>query len=453
MNLLRKTALALGFALSGISVAQAAPLTSSSEKTILFVTESVTQGGSVNISAETGPLTTSELGFSIRKLGSQAAPGASPAALPAIVLSGSYGTSTGLPTRGQVLDLANNRIKMSFPSLKASLSEYMARYGISSGWFNFKQEVRIDVNGAAETWTIYWDYFADQKGRGAYADARLISPDPKALYVIYTPKAVDKDLPAGWAYAGAGTIKYQLRDVIKFQPVTEFVTVDVGGAFDTVQGDTEVHDAGIRCLMDNANSGCPTTSTDVKRLMDQTGAILTVVDYIRRVEPVWEEQPDGSVTPKMSAEITKRELIYAGCTNPTYRNVGNFGYTLSATLGRYLATSSGSPRVVNYTQIQEYHGTYLSPTVEYDWSLKVPRRQSSKLNPIAIDPVKGNALMNTSDIPGLIGTSPISIVGDPTPTLGTFKSGLYHYGGWADDHYIEYKAICGLDGVEIDTSF
>jgi hypothetical protein len=448
MKILLKSLVTLLFAVSGVTGAVAAPLTSSSEKNVLFITETVTASGAVNVSAKVGPLTTSEVGFGIDRLGSTAATGAVPAAMPAILFSAGYPTTTGRPTRGDVLDFANTQIRNNFSFLQQSMAAYLTSNGISSGWFNFKEEVLIDVNGVAETWTIHWDYFSDQNGRGAFADARLASPDPKTLYVVYTPKAVDKDLPAGWAYtSGAGTFKYQLRNM-NFQPVTDWITVDVNGLYDTAQTETEYLDAGVSCLMDNANPGCTVGAVDVKRLLDATGAVLAVVDYVRRVEPVWQDMPDGTRIPVMGTSVDTRELTWNGCTTPTYRNAGSFGYTLSSSLGRYLASSSGSPRVVQFQQIQEYRDQYLSPTQNYDFSVIIPKTQVSTLGNLAIDPVKGPGvqMLASADIPGLTYFAPLNVVGSPVKNYGTFTSYPYAYGGGAQQFKVSLSLRCGASG-------
>lgn len=431
---------------------QAAPLTVSSEKTVLFVSETVTAGGVVNVSAKSGPLTTSERGFGIDRLGSNGAVGVSPASLPAINLSGSFGTPTGRPTRGMVLDLANAKLKSSFPSMQSGLATYMKKYGMSSGWFNYKQEVQVDAGGFLETWTIYWDFFADQNGRGAYADAKLVPPDPKVLYVTYTPLKVDADLPQTWSYPDAGTVKYQLRDM-QFQPLTDWVTVNTGGAYDSVQTEVENVDGGVTCLMDATNPGCTNGGIDVNRLLDSTGAVLAVVDYVRRVEPVWENQPDGTKTPKMSSKIDSREVTYNGCLETVFRNRGSYGYTLATNMGRYLAVSSGSPRVVGFQEVNEYVGTYLSPTQDYDYSLKIKRSDIPNLGPYAIDPVKSDKLMLVANIPGLISVAPVTIMNVPQTIVGSATGGIWQYGGRDDAYQVTWTLKCATDsdGYSIDT--
>jgi hypothetical protein len=430
----------------------AAPLTASSEKTVLFVKETVTASGTANVSAQTGPLTTSERGFGIERLGTRATTGTTPAGLPSIKFGGSYATPTGRPTKGVALDMANASIQANFPYLQQSLSSYLKKNGVTSGWFNFKQEVGLDVNGKLETWTVYWDYFFDQNGRGGFADATLVSPDPKALYVVYTSQAVDSSMPAGWAYPGGGTLKYQLRDM-QFQPVTDWVTLDVGGIYDSAQTEVENQDGSVACLMDNANAGCPAGVTDVKRLLDSTGAVLSVVDYVRRVEPVWIDQPDGSQVPKMSAAVTLRELLYSGCDDPVYHNSGQLGYELSQTVSRFLATASGSPRRVQYQTVQQYTGTYLSPTTSYDYSKTVPRSMTTGLGSYAIDPVKGETLMLTSEIPGLVSLAGVTLVGSPTKVIGSVTGAYWQYGGRDDAYQVTWSLQCatGGDGYEIST--
>jgi len=449
---LKILALAVALAAGGAPLAQAAPLTVSSEKSVLFVTENVTPGGSVNISATTGPLTTSERGFGLGRLGNKVAPGRIPVSIPAITFSGWYGTPTGLPTRGAVLDQANARIRANFNNVKSGLSSYMQTNGISSSWFTFKQEVQVDANGVAETWAIHWDYFADKNGRGAYADARLVSPDPKVLYLVYTPLRVDSDLPQSWSYPDGGTMKYQLRDM-KFDPVTDWATLNAGGAYDAPQGGSENTDDGVNCLMDSSTAGCAVGPTDVKKLLDSTGAVMAVVDYVRRVQPQWVEQPDGSVVPKMATSIDAREVSYVGCFETNYRNRGNFGYTLQTNLGRYIAVSSGSPRVVNYQQLQEYEGTYLSPNTPYDYTIRVRKGDVPALGSYAIDPVKGGVLLPVADIPGLVSVAGVNVLNTPQDVVGSATGGIWQYGGARDSYQVIWTLKCSktVDGFDIET--
>lgn len=437
---------------AGTLPALAAPLTLSSEKTVLFVTETVSAGGAVNVFAKSGPLTTSEQGFGINRLVSTAKDGTVPAALPAITFAGAYGTPTGLPDSGTVLDVANARIKGAFPTMQSALGVYLKKYGINSSWFNFKQEVQLDANGVAETWTIYWDFFTDQNGRGAFGDAKLVPPNPKVLYVTYTPLQVDKDLPSTWAYADAGVVKYQLRNM-EFQPLTAWATVDVGGAYDVPQTDTQNANTGVACLMDATNPGCTFAAVDVKRLLDSTGATLAVVDYTRRVEPVWVTQPDGTQVPQMSTKIDTRDVSYTGCTDTSFRNTGTFGYTLSTRMGRYMANSTGSPRVVNFQQLNEYSGTSLSPTQSYDYSLKVNRSDVNSLGSYGIDPVKGGALLAITDIPGLISVAPINVLNTPVSLVGSATGAIWQYGGKDDAYQVTWTLKCSMAhaGYDIDT--
>ena len=445
-------ALALLLAVVGAPPAQAAPLTASSEKTVIFVKQTVTQSGVSTVTAKAGPLLTSNKGFGINELSTTVTPGSIAVGLPSISLTGTYATGTGRPTRGMVLDVANSKIKTNFPGLKSSLSGYMKQYGISSGWFNYRQEVEVDANGTVETWTIYWDFFADLNGRGAFADAKLVPPDPKVLYVTYTPLAVDDDLPQDWKYDGAGMVSYQLRDM-DFQPLTDWVTVNVGGAYDAPQGAVEYADAGVSCLMDASNSGCSGGAVDVKRLLDSTGAVMAVVDYVRKVEPVWVENADGDMVPKMSTRIDTREVTYNGCMETIFRNKGSFGYTLSTNMGRYLATSSGDPRVVTFQQINEYDGTYLSPTTDYDHSIKIKRSDVTNLTPYAIDPVKKDILLLVKNIPGLISVAPIKVMNVPQTLIGSASGGIWQYGGRDDAYYVTWTLKCNAEseGYAIDT--
>lgn len=450
-NLLLKTGVLL-VAAACISESHAAPLTVATEKVVMLVNESITPNGVVSTTARSGPLTTAGSVFSIDRFGS--ANVAVPIALPPVPTAGYFGTTTGLPTSGDIANLANNHLRAQYPALKSALSAHMRKYGITSGWFNFKQQVNLNVNDAQETWTIYWDFFTDTNGRGAFGEAKIVPAEPNTLYVVYTPLRVSSDLPANWSFDGAGTLKYQLRDA-QFQPVSSWVTVNVGGAFDSIEAPTEGYDAGLACLMDTSKAGCTPSLNDVKNLMDRTGAVLSVVDYVRRVEPDYQDQPDGTRTPKMTAALSTRELTYTGCTPPVFRNVGNLSYTLATTVARYLAGSVGFPRTVEFEQIQEFKGTYLSPGLPFDLSLQVPRRDTAGISAMAIDPVQKDRLMALADIPGLqYPVSAIQINGDPAATIGSTTGITWQYGGRDDAYQMNWQLKCAQydDGYELSTT-
>lgn len=452
MAKLLKKAVALLVTATCLQHVQAAPLTVSSEKAVLLVSEAVSPNGAVSTTARSGPLTTSGSVFSIDRVGSASI--AAPVSIPAINLSGGFGSPTGLPTQDDAADIANAHLRAHYAGVKTSLGTYMRKYGITSAWFNFKQRVELDVNGSPETWTIYWDFFTDANNRGAFGEAKIVPDDPKTLYVVYTPLRVANGLPASFAFDGAGTLKYQLRDA-QFQPVTNWVTVNVGGIYDTLESGLESHDGGLACMMDTSKAGCTPSTTDVKNLMDRTGAVMTVVDYTRRVEPVYEAQPDGTTKPKMTAKLLNRQLVYSGCNPPTFRNVGDLQYTLATTVARYLAGPVGSPRTVQYEQIQEFQGTYESPGLPYDLSMQVPRRDTVDLAPKAIDPVLKDRLMALADIPGLAyPVLPIEIIGDPAATIGSTTGMVWQYGGRDDAYQMNWKLRCAQydDGYELATT-
>jgi hypothetical protein len=445
---LSKAAVLLAVAAS-LSSAQAAPLTVASDKVVMLVSETVTASGVVSTTARTGPLTTAGDVFSIDRLGTPST--IVPISIPAVNTSGVFGTATGLPTAGRVTSIANTHMRAHFPSIKNSLSSHLRQYGITSGWFNFKQEVDVDANGQAETWAIYWDFFVDATGRGGFPDARLVPPDPKILYVVYTPLRVDADLPQSWSYPEAGTLKYQLRN-LKFEQLTDWTTLDTGGAYDSPQTADENVNAGLGCLMDSSNAGCTVGPTDVAKLLDSTGAAMGVVDYVRRVEPELIEQADGSYLPKMSTTIEKREVTYSGCADATFHNTGSFGYTLQTSIGRYMAIPSGTP-LVTYQQIQEFSGSSLSPTQAYDYTVPVTRSEISALSTYGIDPVKGGSLVALTDIPGLISAADVEKLNSPQTFVGEVTGAQWWYGDMEDKYQVRWilKCTANGDGYEITT--
>lgn len=455
------------FALAGAALAAAsagayaAPLTSAPSKHVLFVTEKITTDGVLTVKARTGPLTTSNEGYGINKMSTTLASSAIPVSMPKIAITGPFDTTTTLPTKGMVLDLAIKAVQNRFPAVRTGMTTYLKQYGMSSGWFNFKQDVDLDVAGVKETWTIYWDYFTDAEGRGAYPDPQVVPPKPKYLYVSYAQKAVDADLPADWVIPNAGIVKWQVRDE-DFLPVGAEHTVDVNGLFDTPQGDTEYTDSGIKCLMNDQNAGCTAGQVNVRDLLDTSGAIMAVVDYARRVSPIWIQNADGTFSPQVAVSIDTRKVSYQSCTKASYLNEGRFGYALRSSVARYFATAStGSPRVVSYAMVKEYEGQYSSPTSSYTYSTDITDSQLPTLTSKSIDPIgadgstPGTKLVTTTTIPGVVYTAPLDYDGDPSQTMGTYSTPKWTY-DWDDHHNwywwtISYKCDFG-GGYSIDTT-
>ena len=455
---MNKSSYVVAGALLALSVAaNAAPLTSASEKNVLFVTEKISATGVVSLKARTGPLTSSNEGYGINHMSTTLSSNRIPVGLPRINISGGQPTATGLPTRGTVLDTALPAIKNMYPQVNAQMAGYLRTYGMSSGWFNFRQDVDIDVAGVSERWSIYWDTFTDGKGRGTFGDPQLVPASPKYLYITYAQKAVDENFPASWQLPEGGLMKWQLRDS-DFMPLTAMQTVDTGGYFDTIQAATEVVDAGIACLMDDANPGCSPGYISVKNLLDSTGAIGAVVDYGRRVSPKMVANPDGTEGPQMALSVDARTINYAGCSDATFRNTGRYGYALNNSVGRYFALSNGSPRVVSYAMIQEFTGVGVSPTQAYDYTLPVAKSQLNALNAVAIDPLgvsgyaAGTVLVQAADLPGLVYSAPLDSTGANGEQLGTFTSQPYTFDTGEDDYRFTANYRCNAGGgYEVDT--
>lgn len=456
-----KSACLIAGLLSGIAqVSHAARVSEQSAKDVLVVTETVDSAGGISIAGRLGPLVNAERpdavdrGFGIHGPGFAVGGAASLTPLPGVVLLPTYPTVTGLPTKGDVQAAANAAIAANGSFARNAMATYLTRYGASSGWFNFKQEVQVDVNDAAETWTIYWDFFTDPKGRGSFGDAQIVPPDPKTLYMIYTSSNADGALPAGYAFGGGGTVKWQLRNSLQ-QPVTPFVTIDVHGAFDTAQTGTEIKDEGVKCLMNSNTPGCTPVYGDALSLMNKTGAVIVIADYVRRISPVYVDQGGGVSVPLMSTTVDLREVSYATCTDMSFHNKGTVGYTLEQSIGRYFGRPTASLAAGQYALVAEFSARTLSPTANYEFFKPITRADVVSLADLAIDPIQGAAvpLLTRADIPGLISFAPLSPTGDPHPSYGTFTSGQYHTGGADDNYRVDYTARCGDTGVEVITHF
>lgn len=292
---------------------------------------------------------------------------------------------------------------------------------------------------------LVWSMNTDQNGRLLFGNPVIVPPRPKTLYVVYTPLAMEKGLPSDWKYPNAGTLFVQTRDE-NYVPIPGTdERIDVNGAFDEpaeVLGATSdsapAHDAdgALACLMDNNSGGCP-TSISVRSLMDDRGANMAVVDYLRKVQPVYDEGADGELLPQGKLEITKREVQFNGCADVLYYNEGNYLFQLQSTATRYLVTASGS-----YGAVGESTFTETSPSVSYTGQVVVQSADIPKLNDFAINPVDPTnpTLVAVSDLAAKT-VAPVGTTGNPRGTLLYSTSGYITTGS----NYLSTHLYVGCD--------
>ncbi|PZP55130.1 MAG: hypothetical protein DI596_11835, partial [Azospira oryzae] len=264
-------------------------------------------------------------------------------------------------TQSQVLAAAKDHIFANAPALFSSIRSFMSVNGMAVASFTFQQKVYI--SNLSRPKYIVWSAIIDGKSRPMYRDPVLADEVPTILQAVYTSRRVMDGLPSGWAYAEGGTLKYRLLDM-RFNPLTGWTSINTGGAFDEPQpGDNVAYDPdfGVKCLANKAsNPACPQGYPDVKSLIDQKGALAAILDYVRMVQPVYDQDPaTGDLVARASVSVDKRTLNYAGCTastSNTYSNEGRIGYTLLTTVDRYMVSADGA-----YAYLNQFNGTSISP--------------------------------------------------------------------------------------------
>lgn len=221
--------------------------------------------------------------------------------------------------------------------------------------------------------------------------------------MLYTSLAAEAGLPQTWTYADAGVLKWQLRKR-DGSPATAWTTVNTGGAFDEIASDSEFK---VNCLANTTTAGCPTGFVDAKTLMADTASASTVIDYVRKVAPAYDETLDPSTgetvyQPQMSVSYDRREYDRTGCSSGNFRNIGRRGYTLKTTVDRYQMAESDQ----SATRINRFEGTSISPTENFDLSKTLDMTSQSLSNQV-IDSFT-SALVASSTVRGLQYLAPIT---------------------------------------------
>lgn len=179
-----------------------------------------------------------------------------------------------------LLPAATTHLVALAPTIGARLRTYMRANGISTGTFSYTQKVMVE--SSTTPMHIVWQLLVDPSGKLRYGDAALVSDAPKYNNAIYVSLAVDEALPSSFAYLNAG-----------FLVSSAAGTANVFGAYDApLEGDP---DAGLKCLINKRSSGtCPTSHPDMLHLLGVNGSTNGVLDYVRRLAPVYDDLEDAS---------------------------------------------------------------------------------------------------------------------------------------------------------------
>ncbi len=299
----------------------------------------------------------------------------------------------------QLEQKAKNMFQPQATRLSGEMLQLMRTHGASTGFFSFNQEV--SVANSSKNRRLVWTMVIDVKGKATYGSPKVIDKEPSVLHVTYTHKDVDGDLPSTWAYGDAGVMKYRLM-TMKGEPQSDWVSLDTGGVFDQPADSASIGvdpDAGLKCLVQwRTSCVAQQNQPTVKSLMDQTASSFAMVDYVRRIEPVYAEVVENGetfMTPQISIMVNKRVYTPLACRGRVnFANSGSYGYTLKNSIDRYLVNNQ-----FDFQFIFNYSVKLLSPVQNYDVNKDLDIADGSQLVNSLIDPKNpGGALLDKKSI-------------------------------------------------------
>ena len=355
-------------------------LTTSAHRDIAYFTQEVSLDKQVAVSARVAPLTVSNAGFGLEKAA---------VVLPAFPVRAFSVISVESPvTQGDALAAANDWMQAEMPGFQARVSAWLKKEGLSSAFFSYTQDIMVATELGAKKRAIAFSGTVDISGRPLYGVPKIVDPDPTVLEAIYVPlKALD-GMPPTWQYPNAGQLRYRILNK-RFEPLTDWKAIQTNGAFDEDPKSTNLNSK-LNCLMDRRYPAC-VGPTDIKKLLDDTGATFSVVDYVRRLEPEYEEQPNGDLVAVGAISVDAR--IW-DCTN--YINKGFFGYKLTMRAERYLTKSTTT--LLGYDLLAQFGTKSISPTEPYTKSVPISALGGANPSGFVINPNPGmNDLWRTSD--------------------------------------------------------
>jgi hypothetical protein len=438
MKRLVALALAALTLLAGWTAAAAARLTSPVGKQMLYYSISADQtGANVKVQGIVGPLYLSADGYDLRHGATR------------IPMSGRLGNlvpvlpyENGL-TQKQVQSRATAFFNQYYPIIRDSLTPWMKANGVSQAWIRYKQTVNVKSSTGTDQMAIQWSALLDDSGRGVRPDPKVVMDRGlKILQVRYIPLSTASEVPASLAYTDAGMLYWRVVNE-QFVPLTAWSSMQTNGAFDepTDYGDgTPIDpDGRVKCLMDKRKTGpawqphssiddsvtCDQAMPDVISMMADTNAQLAVVDYVRRVEPIWcreddapclagtaEPNPDlpynpgAQYIPSIAYRFDLRTLGGNACAAQEFRNHGWSGYKLDLTVDRYLAFSTGM-----YQHANQFRGAWISGPQEFDHLVTLPSgilQDAVSMAGKVINPQDPSAIISVADVPNLLELAPVT---------------------------------------------
>lgn len=348
------------------------PLSAPSSKDVAYVSQEVLLSGDTTTSVSVAPLTTSNSGFGLSRLATKF-PGSPFGAMPIMPIPN--------PTTQTVaLEEAARWVNNDLPPFRNRYGGWLKQKGLSMGFFNYTQEIVVTTPVGPKKKAVAFNATFDLNGRPTFGNAKIVDPDPTIVEAMYIPLATAAGLPPSWKYPDAGNIKWRLLNK-KYEPLTGWYTEATGGAFDTPESDS-TSDQAVKCLMDLRHPGC-TGPVDIRALMDRAGASFAIVNHIRSLSPVYEEDGSDEQVPKAAISVDERTW---NCD--TFTNKGAFGFVLALMADQYLAEPS--TQLVKFQLLQQYGGKGISPTEPYEKSVPVTDLRGQHPDSLIINPMPGD---------------------------------------------------------------
>ncbi|NLR75798.1 SpvB/TcaC N-terminal domain-containing protein [Leeia aquatica] len=223
-------------------------------------------------------------------------------------------------------------------------------------------------------------------------DSPVVTPpsgDTRVFLVAeYQNKRLDSGNNTGQGYSKGGILRWARADQ-NYQVSGNWQEIDLGGAADQpASGDP---DAGLKCLRDRSQAGCPELAKDLRTLMSEQGAFGLQLSYLRPRQMA----VDLNNTPRMRYDISSRSLNYQGCGKPTYRSVGSVTYQFMERTDRYRLLPVAGELRMSVVDIRTDEVS--SPAQGFDISKVLEFAQGSQLKQGATlfaDPLQGQALVD-----------------------------------------------------------
>jgi len=334
-----------------------------------------------------------------------------------------YGWETRSPA--QILEIAKGIMTVSRGQQVATeLRRSMNNAKAGSAVFLYDQEVR--PKAAGRDMRLVWSVTIMDNGRVLIPEPKLVDPDPTVLHLTYISSDADDLLPVGWAYTDGGFMMWQVKKQ-DGTPVTELTRVNTFGAFNEVNEDSERM---LQCLANrSSHSSCPSAYKDAWTLMDDTASGSAIIDYTRKMSPVYDEVTNSAgeieYRPRFTLSVDHRDYMRDSCVGGQYRNRGRKGYLLETSVDRYKVLPTRPATRVNTFKKQD-----ISPTENYDISTAVQSTASALASQIVHPFDASLGLVRASEFPEITYLAPVV-----TTTTGDAHTNLSLQGTQSDMAY------------------